>query len=198
MSCLFFTWYPSFLLANVQHVLLIFMSWCCLHSIACCLNSRIASFIRPLFNPICSLQHSDATVVGPWIPILPTNLVFKHWSKCWQMHHQFHNLPSTTSHSIPVFSRVNRTFFHSWSMFSPQIRHFSHVFPMFFQDSGTLALDLAMTYASTETEAAKSCFGPYKVRFAVRREQLCMGGGTVKVWKLNIMYNIYIYIYIHI
>lgn len=29
-------------------------------------------------------------------------------------------------------------------------------------DSGTLALDLAMTYASTETEAAKSCFGPYK------------------------------------
>lgn len=28
--------------------------------------------------------------------------------------------------------------------------------------SGTLALDLAMTYASAETEAAKSCFGPYK------------------------------------
>ena len=49
-------------------------------------------------------------------------------------------------------------------MFSPQIRHFSLAFPMFFQDSGTLALDLAMTYASTETEAAKSCFGPYKVR----------------------------------
>ncbi|CAK9023202.1 Uncharacterized protein SCF082_LOCUS16117 [Durusdinium trenchii] len=29
-------------------------------------------------------------------------------------------------------------------------------------DSGTLALDLAMMYASLETEAAKSCFGPYK------------------------------------
>ena len=30
------------------------------------------------------------------------------------------------------------------------------------EGSGTLALDLAMTYASAETEAAKSCFGPYK------------------------------------
>ena len=33
----------------------------------------------------------------------------------------------------------------------------------FAEGSGTLALDLAMTYASAETEAAKSCFGPYKV-----------------------------------
>ena len=34
------------------------------------------------------------------------------------------------------------------------------------QDSGTLALDLAMMYASLETEAAKSCFGPYKASAA--------------------------------
>jgi hypothetical protein len=104
------------------------MSWCCLHSIACCLNSRIDSFIRPPFNPICSLQHSDATVVGPWIPILPTNLVFKHSSKCWQMRHQFHNLPSTTSHSIPMFFRVNRIF----SIVVPCFPHKLAIFPMCF------------------------------------------------------------------
>ena len=169
------------------------MSWCCLHSIACCLNSRIGSFIRPPFNPICSLQHSDATVVGPWIPILPTNLVFKHSSKCWQMRHQFHNLPSTTSHSIPMFFRVNRIFFHSCSMFSPQIRHFSLAFPMFFQDSGTLALDLAMTYASTETEAAKSCFGPYKVRSIAKHCETAEGMDVIYLFNLCCVYT-YIYI----
>lgn len=30
------------------------------------------------------------------------------------------------------------------------------------EDSGTLALDLAMMYMAAETEAAKACFGPYK------------------------------------
>ena len=78
-------------------------------------------------------------------------------------------------------------------MFSPQIRHFSLAFPMFFQDSGTLALDLAMTYASTETEAAKSCFGPYKVRSIAKHCETAEGMDVIYLFNLCCVYT-YIYI----